>query len=376
MPYYSAPFTFDFATSRIAVDSGVTDVDCIALYTAAKIAQASQEGIIYDRIAKGSGLSILGPDVQVGLTVELLGSWQLQFPAGNYIARVAGGNLIGGPGGDPIAYSAGVQTLLIQSAASTVVQGGGGGSFPANFANLLITPGGFIRNVENVGSLDDGAIAMASISDQAWDRIAASGGGGANAGTGSIICEFEVKDASTLAPVAGALITVKLNGALVAYSRTANNGILQFALDEGSHEYAVSATAYIQEFGTFVPEQGGLTLISLTRSEPVPPDPFVGLCNVLFAITHVGNPVHNARVTAELMDANPTVDNYLLSKQVIVGVTDANGECVLTLVQRGQFTRGGKYRIRAVDQLGKELHNRTVTIPNQGTVNAEDLPDA
>lgn len=126
MSYYSVPFTFEFSTSRIAIDSGVTDIDCIQLYTATKLAQASQEGIIYGRIAKGSGLSTLGPAVQVGLTVELLGSWQLQFPIGNYVARVAGGNLIGGPGGDPIAYSAGVQTLLIQSAASTIVTSGGG----------------------------------------------------------------------------------------------------------------------------------------------------------------------------------------------------------------------------------------------------------
>jgi hypothetical protein len=123
--YYSAPFTFDFGASRIEVDAGASDVDCAALYTAIKEAQASQEGIIYERIAAGSGLSELGPGVQVGLTVELLGSWQLRFSPGNYIARVAGGNLIGGPGGDPIAYSAGVQTLLIQSAASTVVTAGG-----------------------------------------------------------------------------------------------------------------------------------------------------------------------------------------------------------------------------------------------------------
>ena len=125
MPYYIAPFTFDFGTSRIDLDAGVDDVDCIVLYSAIKLAQASEPGIIYDRIGKGSGLSTLGPGVQVGLTVELLGAWQLRFSAGNYVARVAGGNLIGGPGGDPIAYSAGVQTLLIQSAASTVVTEGG-----------------------------------------------------------------------------------------------------------------------------------------------------------------------------------------------------------------------------------------------------------
>lgn len=125
MPFYSAPFSFDFRTSMIDVDAGAVDVDCGALYTAVKLAQASEEGIQYDRVGAGSGLNELGPGVQVGLTVELLGAWQLRFPPGNYVARVAGGNLIGGPGGDPIAYTAGVQTLLIQSAASTVVTAGG-----------------------------------------------------------------------------------------------------------------------------------------------------------------------------------------------------------------------------------------------------------
>jgi hypothetical protein len=125
MAYYAAPFTFDFVTSRIDVDVGVADVDCATLYAAVKAAQASEEGIIYDRIGRGSGLNNLGPGVQVGLTVEVLGAWQLRFPSGDYVARIAGGNFIGGPGGDPIAYTAGVQTLLIQSAASTVVTSGG-----------------------------------------------------------------------------------------------------------------------------------------------------------------------------------------------------------------------------------------------------------
>ncbi len=125
MPYYVAPFTFQFSTTQIEVDNGVVDVDCNALYDAIKLAQASEEGIIYDRIGSGSGLKGLGPGVQVGLTIELLGTWQLYFQPGNYIARVAGGNLVGGPGDDPIAYSAGVQALLIQSANSTVVSTGG-----------------------------------------------------------------------------------------------------------------------------------------------------------------------------------------------------------------------------------------------------------
>jgi hypothetical protein len=138
MAYYTAPFTFDFVTSRIDVDVGVQDVDCATLYTAIKAAQASVEGIIYDRIGRGSGLNILGPGVQVGLTVEVLGDWQLRFPAGNYVARIAGGNFIGGPGGDPIAYTAGVQTLLIQSAASTVVTEGGGGLTQADVTEAVL----------------------------------------------------------------------------------------------------------------------------------------------------------------------------------------------------------------------------------------------
>jgi len=121
MPYRVEPFTFQFDTSLIEVDPGIFAVDCGALYDAIKLAQASEEGIIYDRIGKGSGLNELGQGVQVGLSIELLGDWQVKFEAGNYIARVAGGNLIGGLDGDPIAYSAGVQALLIQSANSTVV---------------------------------------------------------------------------------------------------------------------------------------------------------------------------------------------------------------------------------------------------------------
>jgi hypothetical protein len=147
MPYYIEPFTFNFDTSLIQIDSGVTDVDCSVLYDAVKLAQMSEEGIIYDRIAKGTGLDQLGPGVQVGLTVELLGTWQLGFAAGNYIARVAGGNLIGGPSGDPIAYSAGVQALLIQSANATVVttSGGGGGASAADiwsYSTRTLSSGG------------------------------------------------------------------------------------------------------------------------------------------------------------------------------------------------------------------------------------------
>jgi hypothetical protein len=137
--FYSAPFTFDFDASQIILDGGAVNITCGALYTAVKLAQENIEGVTFPRIAVGSGLSVLGPGVQVGLTVELLGNWQLKFPAGNYTATVGGGNLIGGPGADPIAYSAGVQNVLIQSASSTVVSSDASAIAAATVAALNAT---------------------------------------------------------------------------------------------------------------------------------------------------------------------------------------------------------------------------------------------
>jgi len=119
-------YTVDFSSSRIEVTYPQTDVAVQDLIEAVRSAEASAQGIAYGQITNASGKESLGPNVAVGITVELLGDWQLHFWAGDYIAKVSGGNLVGGPGGDPIAYSDGVQVILIQSAASTLVLTGEG----------------------------------------------------------------------------------------------------------------------------------------------------------------------------------------------------------------------------------------------------------
>lgn len=118
-------YTYDFANSVINILSPQTTVDCQTLYNNITQEEASSVGIIFPAIAAASGKQSLGSNVSVGITLQLLGVWQISFPAGNYIATVAGGNLVGGSAGDPIAYSAGVQVLNIQSAASTIVVSGG-----------------------------------------------------------------------------------------------------------------------------------------------------------------------------------------------------------------------------------------------------------
>ena len=117
--------TFDHAQRLINITSPQNALSCQELIDAIRAEEATQLGIHDTEIASASGKESLDAGVTVGITVNLLAPWQAKFWAGNYIAKVAGGNLVGGLGGDPIAYSAGVQVLLVQSAASTIVTEGG-----------------------------------------------------------------------------------------------------------------------------------------------------------------------------------------------------------------------------------------------------------
>lgn len=111
----------DHEQQLINITSPQDTLTCQELIDAIRTEEASASGIVYPQIATASGKESLGEGVYVGMTVNLIPPWQVKFWTGNYIAKVSGGNLVGGISGDPIAYSAGVQVLLVQSAASTVV---------------------------------------------------------------------------------------------------------------------------------------------------------------------------------------------------------------------------------------------------------------
>ena len=117
--------TFDHTQHLINITSPQDTLTCQDLINAIRDEEASITGIWYPQIAKASGKEDLGAGVEIGITVELVSPWQVKFWSGNYIAKISGGNLVGGLGGDPVAYSAGVQVLLVQSAASTIVTSGG-----------------------------------------------------------------------------------------------------------------------------------------------------------------------------------------------------------------------------------------------------------
>jgi hypothetical protein len=113
--------TFDQTNKLINITAPQDTLSCQDLIDAIRAEEASETGQVYDQIATASGKEDLSGGVFVGMTVNLISPWQVKFWAGNYIAKISGGNLVGGIGGDPVAYSAGVQVLLVQSAASTVV---------------------------------------------------------------------------------------------------------------------------------------------------------------------------------------------------------------------------------------------------------------
>jgi hypothetical protein len=118
----------DWGNKHITEDTGSTvSVSCQEIIDYVRAQEASQQGITFDQIIDGSGKQSLGGSVSVGITIELLDDWQMKFaPGSDYVATISGGNLVGGLSGDPVAYTSGMQVLILQSAASTTVAVGSG----------------------------------------------------------------------------------------------------------------------------------------------------------------------------------------------------------------------------------------------------------
>ena len=130
----------NFVDELIYITSPQTEVLVQDLVNAIRDREDDEEGLLYPSIANASGKQDLAVGVQVAITLELLNDWQLKFWEGNYTAVIKGGNLVGGLGGDPIAYTAGVQVVLIQSAYATIVTSGGSGLTSAESTKLFSLP--------------------------------------------------------------------------------------------------------------------------------------------------------------------------------------------------------------------------------------------
>jgi hypothetical protein len=119
-------YLFNYHQEIIDITSPQTEVEAQQLANEIRRAEFQFTGMAYGKIADMSGKEDLGGGVITGITIELIPNWQIRFWEGTYTAKITGGNILGGLNGNPIAYTAGVQVIIVQSASSTLVYGSGG----------------------------------------------------------------------------------------------------------------------------------------------------------------------------------------------------------------------------------------------------------
>jgi hypothetical protein len=271
------------------------------------------------------------------------------------------------------------QATLIQIADRIGAFSGSGVNTVLGFFRAIMRKDAGVATPSDVGGTynhtTDSLEAIRDRGDEAWITGAGGGGGGGGGvGTGARAVSITVLD-NLASPIQSATVRVSRSGQTFA-AQTNASGLASFSLDDATWTVSITSPGYSFAPVSLVVGGTAAQTYSMTPIAPTPPAPFTGLCNVQFSVIHLGMPVPNASVVATLEEENPTVDNYLISRQVTSGVTDANGNCVLTMVQFSQFTRGGVYRIKVADPLGRIIHDRRVKIPSTSTANAEDLLDA
>jgi hypothetical protein len=111
----------------------------------------------------------------------------------------------------------------------------------------------------------------------------------------------------------------------------------------------------------------------ISASASPTPSAIDGICNVLFSVVdNSADPVAKASVYA-MLEPNSTASGTLIASTINRGQTAADGTCTLSLIQIGEFTAGGQYLLRVTDRAGKLIWKKRCEIPNQTSVNAEEL---
>lgn len=199
-------------------------------------------------------------------------------------------------------------------------------------------------------------------------------------GSGLYLITITVEDDSA-APVAGASVTIQnaAGTANVAWSTTDADGEVIFALDAATYKVLVRgvSTAYASLAAQTLVVTAAASVTYTLTAQSIDPPATAGLCTVRFLVQNSsGAAVQGAKVFAELIDDNPTVDTALISRSVLTGTTNASGYVDLTMIQLASFINGGTYSVRVTDSAGKLIHSRNVTVPTLDSCYAEDLVDA
>jgi hypothetical protein len=164
----------------------------------------------------------------------------------------------------------------------------------------------------------------------------------------------------------GSAISGSSSGSTYTYSLGAYATGDYWAVLSGVSDPVGSAFPVRDDVAYFVP----WSIIEATVSaSPTIPSPITGMCNLLVST----NGGAGSRVWAKLADTNNTANQVLVAQQVVESTTNSSGNATLVLIQYGQFTAGGTYRVR-VATAGRVISNNVlVRMPNTSSANLEDL---
>lgn len=123
-----ANFSVDYVNEKIRATGSRAEFLAQELVTIIRQSEATLDGIKLPVFAEVSGLVTLSPGVQTALTIQLLDNWQVSWAANSVTqATLGGGNIVGGPGDDPVEDVVdGPQVTIALSAAATQVSVGSG----------------------------------------------------------------------------------------------------------------------------------------------------------------------------------------------------------------------------------------------------------
>lgn len=153
----------NFVDKLIYISSPQQDIEAQELINEIRRAEATTSGISNDKVADAAGKEQLASGVYVGITIQLYDPWQLKNWQGNYQSFFTGGNLVRPSGANPvIAYTAGVQNILLQSNAATIVEPeGASASDIAAEVDVTLSASHGTGNWEGGGGLTESGIAYA-----------------------------------------------------------------------------------------------------------------------------------------------------------------------------------------------------------------------
>jgi hypothetical protein len=126
---------FDKYLKLITIEAPQTELDVQDLYNDVRLFEELNQNLEVAQICIGTGKQALGGGVYVGITVELINNWRIQFearPGLDYVAvRVSGGNLVATNdyGNNPINPTAFTQVTIANSSSATLTD-------DANLRNL------------------------------------------------------------------------------------------------------------------------------------------------------------------------------------------------------------------------------------------------